>query len=118
VGQIASEFASKNKKTAITADSERQCRGGTVYLSEIRNAEHEADGVENVALARAVEARDGVELLVEARHDSARAVALEAVQNNFFDEHLTRTSQSFRFDFFEKERQKKEVKEGNLNVSA
>ena len=58
-----------------------------VCLRKVGDAQHEADGVENVGLAAAVEASDGVELGVEARDLRARSVRLEAVQHNPFDVH-------------------------------
>ena len=57
------------------------------YLRQVRDAEHKANRVQNVALARAVEARDGVELLVEARDDGSRRIRLEAVDHDLLDEH-------------------------------
>ena len=55
---------------------------------EVADAEHEADGVEDVGLARAVEARDGVEEAVEAVDVDAGGVRLEAVDVDGLDVHL------------------------------
>ena len=51
-------------------------------LAEVGDAEDEADGVEDVALAAAVEAGDGIEEGVKARHHRALLVRLEAVDNH------------------------------------
>jgi hypothetical protein len=62
-------------------------RGGA-HLAQIGDAEHEADGVEDVGLAGAVEASDGVEQRVEPRHHCPPRVRLEALQAYLLDVHL------------------------------
>jgi hypothetical protein len=62
-------------------------RGGA-HLAQIGDAEHEADGVEDVGLAGAVEASDGVEQRVEPRHHRPPRIRLEALQAYLLDVHL------------------------------
>ena len=61
-------------------------------MAEVGDAEEEADGVEDVGLAGAVEAGDGVKLGVEAGDLGALAVRLEAVDHHALDEHLDLTA--------------------------
>jgi len=56
-------------------------------LLELGDAEHETDGVEDVGLATAVQARNRIELLVKALHDSALGVRLEAIDDDLLDVH-------------------------------
>ena len=56
-------------------------------VREIGDAEDEADRVEDIRLAAAVESRDGVELMVEAGNDGALGVRLEPVDDDLFYEH-------------------------------
>ena len=60
------------------------------HLREVRNAEHEANRVEDVRLAGAVQARDRIELLIPARHDRALRVRLEAVDDHLLEVHSGR----------------------------
>ena len=53
------------------------------HLRQVANAKHETDSIQDVALSAAIEAGDGVEQRVEARHDCAVRVRFEAV-----DDHL------------------------------
>lgn len=62
-------------------------RGGA-HLAEVGDAEHEADGVEDVGLAGAVEPGDGVEQRVEPRHHRPPRVRLEPLQAYLLDVHL------------------------------
>lgn len=62
-------------------------RGGA-HGAEVGDAEHEADGVEDVGLAGAVEPGDGVEQRVESRHHRPPRVRLEALQADLLDVHL------------------------------
>lgn len=62
-------------------------RGGA-HLAEVGDAEHEADGVEDVGFAGAVEAGDGVEQRVEPRHHRPPRVRLEPLQAHLLDVHL------------------------------
>lgn len=62
-------------------------RGGA-HLAEICDAEHEADGVEDVGLAGAVEPGDGVEQRVEPRHHRPPRVRLEPLEGYLLDVHL------------------------------
>ena len=55
--------------------------------AHVCDTENEADGVEDVGLATAVEARDGVEGLIEARDVGADRVRLEAIDDELFDAH-------------------------------
>jgi hypothetical protein len=61
---------------------------GSAYLTEICDAEHEADGVEDVGLAGTVEPGDGVEQRVEPRHHSPSRVRLEPLESYLLDVHL------------------------------
>ena len=60
--------------------------GGTDLL-EVGDAEDEAYCVEDIGLATAVEAGDGVEVLVEARDHRALGVGLEALDDDAVDVH-------------------------------
>jgi len=62
-------------------------RGGA-DLAEVGDAEHEADGVEDVGLAGAVEPGDGVEQRVEPRHHRPPRVRLEPLECYLLDVHL------------------------------
>jgi len=62
-------------------------RGGA-HLAEICDAEHEADGVEDVGLAGAVKPGDGVEQRVEPRHHRPPCVRLEPLEGYLLDVHL------------------------------
>ncbi len=53
------------------------------YLTEVGDAQHKADGVENIGLSCAIEAGDGVELGIERTDHCALCVRLEAVKDNF-----------------------------------
>ena len=59
-----------------------------IYLCQVVDAEHEADGVQDVTLARSVQTRDGVELRVEARHDCLLCITLKSIDNNLLNIHL------------------------------
>ena len=61
---------------------------GCAHLGQVRDAEHKADGVEDVGLAGAVEARDGVEVRVELAHSGRLCVRLESVDHNLFYMHI------------------------------
>lgn len=63
---------------------------GGADLLQVGDAEDEADGVEDVGLAGAVEAGDGVEVGVEAGHHRPRRVRLESLQTHLLHEHLDR----------------------------
>ena len=56
-------------------------------MGEVGDAHEEADGVQDVALAGAVEAGDSVEGRVEAIDLDPLAVRLEAVDHDRLDEH-------------------------------
>lgn len=54
---------------------ERRCGAvETTHLREVANPEHEADAVEDVGFAAAIEASDGIEMCVEPRDAGAGAV--------------------------------------------
>ena len=57
------------------------------YLREVGDPQHEADGVQDVTLAGAVQTGDGVEQGVERGHDRALRVRLEAIDAHFLDVH-------------------------------
>ncbi|PON56293.1 hypothetical protein PanWU01x14_183050, partial [Parasponia andersonii] len=61
---------------------------GSPDLLQIGDAQHEADGVEDVGLSGAVEARDSVEEWVETRDDGPRRVRLETLQANLLYVHF------------------------------
>ena len=52
------------------------------------DAHHEADGVQNVRLTRAVKPRDGVELRIEALDVGPHAVGLETIDDYLCDMHF------------------------------
>ena len=54
---------------------------------QVGDAEHEADGVEDVGFATAVESRDGVELRVKTGNHCPLGVRLEPVDDDLFDIH-------------------------------
>ena len=56
-------------------------------LGKVGDAEDEADGVEDVGLAAAVQARDGIKAGVKARDHRAGGVGLEAVDDHLLDVH-------------------------------
>jgi hypothetical protein len=56
-------------------------------VREVLDSEHEANGVEDVALAAAIEPRDGVEARVEAVERDALGVGLEALDDDLADVH-------------------------------
>lgn len=60
---------------------------GTSYVGQVGDAQKEADGVQDVGLAGAVKAGDGIEGRVEAVDFRALAVRLEAVNDHALDEH-------------------------------
>ena len=60
---------------------------GDAHLGELGDAQHETDAVQNVALARPIQPRDGIELLVEGPRDGAPPVGLEAVEDDLLDVH-------------------------------
>ncbi len=51
-------------------------------LREVGNAEHEANRIEDVGLARAVQARDGVEERIKGTHDRTLGIGFESVDHN------------------------------------
>ena len=56
-------------------------------VSEIRYSQNEANRVEDIRLATAIESGDGVELRVEAGNDSPLSIGLETIDDDLFDEH-------------------------------
>jgi hypothetical protein len=56
-------------------------------LREVGDPQHEADGVQDVTLAGAVQAGDGVEQGVERGHDRALRVGLEPIDAHLLDVH-------------------------------
>jgi len=69
----------------VSPDSKRHI---ITYVREVLDAEHEANGVEDVALAASIEPRDRVEARVEAVEGHALGVRLEALDNDLADVHL------------------------------
>jgi len=57
------------------------------YLREVGDPQHEADGVQDVTLAGAVQTGDGVEQGVERGHDRALRVRLEPIDAHLLDVH-------------------------------
>lgn len=57
------------------------------YLAQIGDAQHEADGVQYVRLARSIESCDGVELRIESLDIRSLSVRLKSVQSDLFDMH-------------------------------
>lgn len=93
----------RNPGLALLVDELLQVRGPD--LLQVGDAQHEADGVEDVGLAGAVEAGDGVEEGVEARDDGPGGVGLEALQADLLDVHRARFD-SIRFYGEERNRTK------------
>lgn len=58
------------------------CQCAAEHLLQVLDAQNEANGVQDVALAAAIKACDGVEGLVEVRQGHALGVALEALNAN------------------------------------
>lgn len=56
-------------------------------LGQVRDAQHEANRVQDVAFAAAVETRDSVELRVEALENRPRRVRLEPIDDHLLDVH-------------------------------
>lgn len=56
-------------------------------LLELRDAEDEADRVQDVGLSTTVEARDSIELLVEALHHCALGIRLETINDDLLNVH-------------------------------
>lgn len=61
---------------------------GRAHLGEIADAQYEADRVEYVGLARAVEAGYGVEVRVEWTHDRGLGVGFESFDYDLFYVHF------------------------------
>ena len=68
----------------------------TADLAEVGDAEHEADGVEDVGLSAPVQAGHGVELGVPAGDDRPVRVRLEAIEDDLGDVHLCRHADTLR----------------------
>ena len=64
------------------------CVAGRTDLTQIRYSQYKADRVQNVALARAVQARDGVELRVEPRDHRPRRIGLKPIDYDLADKHF------------------------------
>jgi hypothetical protein len=56
-------------------------------LTQVGNAEHKADGVQNVALSTAIQTSNGIELGIPLRNDCSGCIRLEAFQHDFLNEH-------------------------------
>lgn len=56
-------------------------------LAEIGDAEHEADGVQDIGLAATIQTGDGVEVRVEVGHDHSVGVRFEALDCYLLDIH-------------------------------
>ena len=56
-------------------------------LREIGDAQHKADGVQDVGLAAAIEPRNGIEEWVKVWHIHARCVGLEALKGDLLNVH-------------------------------
>lgn len=94
-------------------------RGGA-HRAKVCDAEHEADGVEDVGLAGAVEPGDGVEQRVEPRHHRPRRVRLEPLKADLLDVHLAgrrgRRRPEIRLGFGGFEREKNSEGRGFLGM--
>jgi hypothetical protein len=66
-------------------------------MSEVGETQHEADRVEDVTLARAVQSRDRIELWIPALDLGAGRIGLEAVEDNLFDVHVAEEGVRPRF---------------------
>ena len=75
------------KSAAVTRSALGGPKQPGTRLRQVGDAQHEADGVQDVGLAGAVEPGDGIEKGVEARHHRALGVALEAVHHNLLNVH-------------------------------
>ena len=67
------------------------CRQGH-HLVQVGDSQQEADGVQDVGLATAVQSSDGIELGVKPTDDCALCIGLEPVQNQLLDEHRSSLS--------------------------
>ena len=54
-----------------------------LYLAQVGDAQHKADGIQDVGLAAAVQAGNCIEEGVKVRHNRSMCVRLEAVNNDF-----------------------------------
>ncbi len=57
------------------------------HLGQVGDAQHEADGVQDVGFATAVEAGDGIEVSVKAWHRDALSIGLETINADLLNEH-------------------------------
>ena len=58
-------------------------------MTQIRNSQQKTYGVEDVRLARSIEACDGIERHIESVNNRSLAVRLKAVDDHRLDMHLT-----------------------------
>lgn len=57
------------------------------HLAQVRNAQHKTDGIEDVGFPTAVQAGDGIEMLMEAGDYGTLGVGLEALYDDAFYVH-------------------------------
>lgn len=81
---------------ALLVDELLEVRGAN--LLQIRDPEHEADGIEDVRLPRSVQTRDGVEEGIESRNHRSSGVGFEPFQADLFDVHGFGEEQNPRID--------------------
>jgi len=63
------------------------------HLTQVCNAQHKTDGVQDVGLSTAIQARDGVEVGIKIGHHDPLGVRLEALDGDFLDVHAWVLSQ-------------------------
>lgn len=88
VGVVEDDGDSSLRDAGLTLLVNQLLERGGAHLAQIGDAEHEADGVEDVGLAGAVETGNGVEQRVEPRHHRPSRVRLKALQAYLLDVHL------------------------------
>ena len=74
-----------NPSLALLVDQLLEIR--STHLLQIGNAQHEANGVENVGLAGTIKAGDGIEVGIESRDYRTSGVGFEALQADLFYVH-------------------------------
>jgi len=59
-----------------------------IHLTQVGDAQHKADGIQNIGFPTAVQPRDGVEVGIEVRHHNPLSIGLETFDGDFLDVHV------------------------------